>query len=160
MTAIQRESLLSLLKNPTSVIVMLGFAFLFFDAQYFLMSRMIGYRDEMCVPGAGLNTPNIIFSVVISLMAGLLIIGFIETLKRRQASYSAISASGVGAFIGTLTVFCPICTLPILSVFGAAMGFTVKFDLWFKLISVVLMAFGLYLLDKQIKGTCEFCVEE
>ena len=137
---------------------MLGFAFLFFYAQYLIMSRMVGYRDEMCVLGAGLTLPNILFAILISLMAGLLAVGFYETIRRRQASYKSVSVSGLGALVGTLTVFCPICSIPILSAFGVALGLTVKYNIWLKLVSVALMLFGMYQIDKQLKGTCERCV--
>lgn len=148
-----------LLKSPASLIMALGIAFLFFDFQYLMMSRMVGYENEMCVPGAGLTTGNILFSIVLALMAGALMVGFWQTLKERQARLGAVSASGIGAMIGTLTVFCPACSIPVLSAFGVAAGLTVQYNLWFKGVSFALMAYGLYQIDKQLKGTCERCID-
>jgi hypothetical protein len=157
----QRSSLLGTLKNPTSLLVMLGFAFLLFDVQYLMMSQLPGSRDEMCVMGAGLNAPNITFAILMSLMGGLFLVGFIETIKARKSSFKALSTSSTGAVLGSLTVFCPACTLPVLSVFGASYGFTffTTYELWIKGVSLILISCGLYQIDKQIKGNCTFCVD-
>lgn len=148
-----------ILKSPTSLIVALGISFLFFDLQYLMMSRMVGYENEMCVVGAGLTRGNILFSIVLSLMAGALMVGFWATLKERHAKYGAVSVSGIGAIIGTLTVFCPACSIPVLSAFGFAVGLTVQYNIWFKAVSFLLMFYGLFQIDKQLKGTCERCVD-
>jgi hypothetical protein len=157
----QAHSLLHVLKSPMSLLVMSGFAFLLFDVQYVMMSQLPGSRDEMCVMGAGLNTPNILFAIFMSLLGAAFIVGFIETLRQRKTSFKALSSSGAGAILGSLTVFCPACTLPVLSLFGAAYGFSffTTYDIWIKVISVILISYGLYQIDKQIKGNCTFCVD-
>lgn len=158
---LQPSSLLLTLKNPTSLLVLLGFAFLLFDLQYIMMSQLPGYENEMCVMGAGLKPSNILFAIVMSLMGGLFAVGFYETLKQRNTSFKALSFSGVGALLGSMTVFCAACTLPVLSLFGLAFGFSLftTYDIWFKVISLVLISYGLYQIDKQIKGNCSFCVD-
>ena len=157
----KNSSIISILKNPTSLMVMLGFSFLSFDLQYLIMSKLPGSRDEMCVMGAGLNASNIIFAIAISIMGGLFVAGFLKTLSMRHASYSALSLSGVGAVVGALTVFCTACTIPVISVLGLAVGlsFFTTYNIWFKSISLALMSFGLYQLDAQLKGDCERCVD-
>lgn len=157
----QPSSLLHTLKSPISLLVMLGFGFLLFDIQYVMMSQLPGSRDEMCVMGAGLNAPNITFAILMSLMGGIFLVGFIETVRLRSGSIKALSTSSAGAVLGALTVFCPACTLPILSIFGAAYGFSffTTYDLWIKAISLLLVMYGLYQIDKQIKGNCTFCVD-
>lgn len=161
MANISPASLIGTLRNPTLLTVMLGFAFLFFDLQYLMMSRLPGYRDEMCVMGAGLNPSNITFAIATSLFAGLFIVGFIETLRKKQTSYKALSLSSVGALVGSMTVFCASCTIPVLSLFGLAFGFGffTTYNIWFKIISLTLMSIGLYQIDKQIRGNCDYCVE-
>ena len=156
---IQNRSLLDVLKKPASAITALAFAFLFFDVQYYIMSKMIGYKDLMCVPGAGLNTQNIIFAIVLSLMAGAVLVGFYATIKMRQASYKAVSASGIGALVGTFTVFCPVCSLPIFAAMGVSVGFTVDYNIWMKLLSLVMMSYAIYQINLQLKGECERCID-
>lgn len=155
------QSLIELLKNPTLLILMVGFAFLLFDLQYLMMSRLPGYENEMCVMGAGLNPGNIAFALFMSLCGGLFAVGFYETSRRKNASFKALSLTGIGAFFGSMTVFCAACTIPVLSLFGFAFGlsFFTTYDFGFKIVSIILMVIGLYQLDKQIKGTCTFCVE-
>lgn len=154
-------TLLHCLRKPTSVIVMLGFAFLLFDVQYLMMSQLPGSRNEMCVMGAGLNASNISFAILMSLMGGLFVVGFYETLKSRNTSFKALSLSGAGALLGSMTVFCAACTIPVISLFGVAFGFGAftTYNLWFKIISLVLISYGLYQIDKQLKGNCSFCVK-
>lgn len=155
------HSLLSVLKNPISLFLMLGFSFIFFDLQYLIMAKLPGTENEMCVMGAGLNFSNMVFAVTISLMAGLFVAGFANTLQKSKSSYGTLSLSGIAALIGTLTVFCTACTIPVVSIFGLAVGisFFTTYNIWFKLISLTLMAIGLYQLNKQLKDECERCVE-
>ena len=154
-------TLLGLLKNPVYALLGLGFAFLFFDIQFYIMATMPGYRDLMCVEGAGLTLENIIFAAIISLATGLFVVGFYHTLKMRASSYRLLSLSGAGALIGSVTVFCPACALPVLSVFGFGIGlsFLTTYNLAFKILSLVLIAVGLYQVNKQVMGTCESCVK-
>jgi len=141
--------------------LMLGFFFIFFDLQYLIMSRLPGSVNEMCVMGGGLTASNIIFALVISLLGGLSVSGLFQTFSMRQMSFGALSVSSAGAAIGTLTVFCTACTIPVISLFGLGIGisFFTTYNIWFKSISLALMIFGLYQLNKQLKGECERCVE-
>ncbi|MDP2691235.1 MAG: hypothetical protein Q8O95_02400 [bacterium] len=154
------NSILKVLQNPVSLLVALGFAFLFFDLQYLMMSRLPGSVDDMCVPGAGLNPSNITFSIALSILAGIVIIGLYETIRMKGSSIKDLSASGLGALVGTFTVFCPICTLPILSVLGLSVGFGFfnTYNIWLKILSLALMTYALYDLNKQISGHCDRCV--
>lgn len=159
--ATRPATLLGVLENPILFFLMLGFSFLFFDLQYLIMSKLPGSENEMCIPGAGLNFFNIIFAIAISLMGGLFVAGFAQILEKNKTSYGALSLSGIAAIIGTLTVFCTACTIPVLSIFGLAVGisFFTTYNIWFKLISLALMGYGLYQLNKQLKDECERCVE-
>jgi len=154
------NTLPGLLKNPTFVMLGLGFAVLFFDLQYYAMSQLPGYRDEMCVIGAGLTPENIVFGIVTSLLAALFILGFYHTLKTRIISYGPLSFSSAGALLASLTVFCPACSFPVLTAFG--FGFTLSlfndYDLLIKLLSLVLLLFGLHRIDRQIRGGCKSCI--
>ncbi len=154
----KNSSIITVLKKPASAITALAFAFIFFDVQFYIMSQMIGFKDLMCVPGAGLNTPNILFAIILSLLAGAVVVGFYATIKMRQASYKAASVSGIGAIIGTLTVFCPVCSLPIFAAMGVSVGFTVEYNGWMKVLSLLMMSYALYQIDKQLRGDCERCI--
>jgi hypothetical protein len=155
------SNLLSLLKNPTYLFIALGFSFLLFDLQYLMMARLPGYENEMCVMGAGLNPSNILFGIIISLMGGLLASGFIYMLQKRSISLPTASLSGIGLIVASMTVFCMACTLPVISLFGLAIGLHVftDYNFWFKIVSIVLMGYALYDVNKQVRGICERCVE-
>lgn len=155
------SSLLQILKNPTYLLIALGFSFFLFDVQYVMMAKLPGYENEMCVMGAGLKTSNIIFSSVMSILGGVFFAGFIHTLVMRSASLKTFSFSTVGILVASMTVFCAACTLPAVSFLGLAFGlsFFTTYNIWFKTISLVLIGAGLYQIDQQIRGECERCVE-
>jgi len=155
------SSLFSLLKNPTYLFIALGFSFFIFDMQYFMMASLPGYENEMCVMGAGLKASNVFFALVISLLGGLLASGFIYILQKRKASLQIVSFSGIGIILASMTVFCAACTLPVISLFGLAIGlqaFT-SYNIWFKIISLLLMGYALYDIDKQVRGLCNRCID-
>ena len=144
----------------------LGVAFLVFDFNYYLMSTLPGSRNEMCVMGINLTAENIIFSVVLSLLTGIVIAGVFAVFARRAAQRRAAgkvaltSLSGVGVGVGLLTVFCPICALPLFSMFGMSVFFQLfnDFNLVFKILSLVFLAGSLFLLNRQISDECAECV--
>ena len=147
------------LKNPAYLMIALGVAFLFFDVSYYVMKTFPGYRDLMCVDAGNFTTENLVFSAIFSLLIGILIVGFIETFKMRKATLSTGSVSGVGMIVGSLTVFCPLCTFPIISVVGLGTFFTFMSvnDVWFKLLSLVLLIWSLWMVNKQLSGECRMC---
>lgn len=154
-------SLLQTLKNPTYLLISLGFSFFLFDVQYVMMASLPGYENDMCVMGAGLKLSNIAFAVTMSLLGGVFFSGFVKTLVNRSASLQAVSFSSIGILIASMTVFCAACTLPVISLFGLAFGleFFSTYNIWFKIISMLLIGIGLYQIDQQIRGECERCVE-
>ena len=157
----QKQNIFTLLTNPTAAISALGFAFLFFDLQYLIMSRLPGSYNEMCVMGAGLNFTNISFASVTSVLFGLFVIGIYHVLKTSRPDLKILSLSGLGALVGSLTVFCVSCTITTLSIFGLAigLGFLTTYNIFFKIFSLLLMGYGLYKLDQQIMGECTRCVD-
>ena len=140
--------------------VALGAAFIFFDINFYFMKTLPGSQDLMCVVGANFTTGNVVFSIFYSLLAGVLIAGVVALFRRRAAKAASLGGvTGVGMLIGALTVFCPACTIPVVSLFGLSFGlgaFT-EYNLAFKLFSVALLAASLYLLEKQLRDTCEMC---
>ena len=157
----KRKNILSLFKSPTCLLVMLGFSLMFFYFQYLTMKNLPGYRDEMCVMGAGLNLSNIIFSITTSIMASIFIVGFYCVLKENRPDFKGLSFSGIGLLLGGMTVFCASCAFQVISIFGVAVGLHLfsEWNIWFKILSLALMSYGLYSINKQLKGTCSMCVE-
>ncbi|MDF2379071.1 MAG: hypothetical protein P1V18_02510 [Candidatus Gracilibacteria bacterium] len=155
------QPILTQLKNPALLIAALGFAVLFFDLQLWMMWNLPGYESEMCVMGAGLKPDNIIYAIVMSLLFGMFLMGFYTTLKVKQASLGGLSLSTAAMALGTLTVICASCTFQAISIFGFVIGvhFLTDLNIWFKLISFMMMLLGIYQVNKQLKGECSSCVK-
>ena len=148
------------LQSLSNFLVMLGVGVMFFDLQYYLMKNLPGTDGYQCLPGANLTVANLIFAVLISLMFGIMIAGLITVYKqRRAAGVGSTVLSSVGMFFGTMTAFCTVCSLPVISLFGLSIGLTffTTYVLWFKVLSVALMLVGLYFLNKQLEGECKVC---
>ncbi len=112
-----------------------------------------------CIIGGSLNFGNILFSLVLSIFTAINIRAFFKLYKLRSKSI-ALKASGplagFGFIIGFFTVFCALCTIPVISIFGLAigLGFFTTYNIYFKVISLILMILSLYLLDKQLRSHC------
>jgi hypothetical protein len=147
--------------NPKYAMLTLGVALVVFDFNYYLMSTLPGSRDEMCVMGVNLNAENIIFSVVLSVLTGMLIAGLVALFAKKAAQRKAAMASlsGVGLGVGLLTVFCPICALPLFSIAGASVVFQAfnDYNLIFKAVSLILLGGSLFLLNGQLSDECGEC---
>lgn len=145
----------------------------FFLANLYLISNLPGSRDDACVIGANINPVNIIFVVITGMAFGLLVAGMVEIYLQRRTAQSlkkkqnqaragkgifAGLATVLGGVISFFTVFCVACTLPFISIFGAAisLNFFTDFEIEFKLLSLTLMFLALYLLNRQLEG-CAVC---
>jgi len=146
------------------MLFMLGVAVVVFDVNYYLMSTLPGSRDQMCMMGVNLNPENIIFSVFLSLLTGVLIAGLLALFAKKSAQRKAAMASlsGVGIGVGLLTFFCPICSLPLFSVVGASVIFEAfnDYNLIFKIVSLALLGGALFLLNRQLSDDCKKCAFE
>lgn len=154
--------LLAVLRQMKYFFVFSGAAFLFFDISYYLMLSLPGSRDNMCVMGANLTLQNIFFSIFTSLFFALAVVGvfalFQKTFIRNKIAFTSVSGMGFG--LGSLTLFCPICALPVFSALGVSLGldFFNQYNVFFKLLSLALLIFGLYLLNQQLKTECKRCI--
>lgn len=153
-------NLASVVYTPASFFVFFGTAFLFFDIQYLIMSQLPGTLNEMCVMGAGLNLPNMLFAFFTSTLMGLLGGGVFLLYQVKKFSLPAVTSSGFGALLGMLTIFCPVCTFPLISLFGISIGMTffTAYDVLIKIFSLVFIALGLFELNRQLRGACRRCV--
>lgn len=154
--------LFSQLKRLPYLLTFMGVAFVVFDINYYLMATLPGSRDEMCVMGVNLTSGNILFSLVMSLLTGLFVAGIIAliVLRTAQNNVGVVSVSGFGVGVGTLTMFCPICAIPIFSTGAFAAFFQLFNDYnWeFKLLAFGFLALALVLLNKKLDPDCEECV--
>lgn len=156
--------LLKMFTDPVYLMVMIGTAFVFFDLQYFLMATLPGTRDFMCVDGANLTPINVVFSLLLSLLVGLMVSSLIALVIKKAArrKVAMTTFTGVGMGIGALTLFCPICALPVISIFGLSLGleFVNDFNFWLKLLSIAMMVVSLYMVNKRLDDNCKECVYE
>jgi len=150
------------LKKPTYLLTATGVALVIFDINYFFMATLPGSRDEMCVMGINLTPGNIVFSIFMSLLSGIVVACltalFVLRSSQRKASMAAVSGLGLG--IGALTIFCPVCTLPILAIGGASVVFEM-FNIYgviFKAFSLILLLGTLWYLNKKMAPECLKCV--
>lgn len=144
------------LKKPVFAFIMLGFSFLLFDIHYYLMKNLPGERDLMCVMGGNFTPENITFSILMSLLFGLMVAGIVALFQERSKKLAIGSLSGFGLLLGSFTVFCTACTLPFISLFGLSigLGFFTDYNLIFKIASIVLMLVSLYLVNRQLSASC------
>ena len=149
------------LKQPKYLLAALGVALLFFDVSYYLMANFPGSQDRMCVMGVNLTPVNILFSMLMSLLIGVLVMGIWSMFAKRygQGKVALSSMSGASFVVGAVTLFCPICALPAFSFLGLSLGvdFFSNYNLVLKLISFVLLFGSLYLVNKQLNEECERC---
>ncbi len=148
------------LKDPFYGLVALGSAFIFFDLNYFFMRYMPGHKDLQCLVGANFTTENLIFSIIYSVMAGILISAVVAAARMRtRKAVGAGGLTGAGMFLGAMTVFCPACTIPVVSVFGFSFGLSAFTDFsWqFKVVSIALLLVAFWILNKQLNDDCEIC---
>lgn len=150
---------MKILKNltkPQSLVIAISAMLVIFNISYYMMANLPGYRNKMCVIGAGLTPLNTIYSLVIAAMSGILIANLPSLLKIRSVRSSS---GGIGAItLGGFTLFCPLCTLPAISLFGISfsLSFFTTYDIWIKTLSLVLMGWSLYMINKKL--SCEICL--
>lgn len=153
--------LFSNLKQLKYLLAAVGVAVLMFDVSYYAMSVLPGSRNNMCVMGANLTPVNILFTLVLSAMIGILVAGLVAliTQKYLKNRMALTSLSGLGFLVGTLSVICTACTLPVISLFGLTiwLDFFTRQEILFKVLSLGMMAVALFLLNRQMKNACAAC---
>ncbi len=156
--------LITHLKTPVNMLIFMGAVLLFWDMNYWIMKNTMGtgLSGLQCVPDGAFTTENIYFSILISFLMGLFVVGMKElfqkksNLLKKSATLSIFSVSGL---LGTFTVFCPVCTIGVVSIFGISFGLNVFLDYntEIKVLSAFLLIFGLYWLNGQLKDDCKIC---
>ena len=143
------------LRNTKASILALSVALVFFNINYYIMANLPGYEDLACTIGAGLTPFNIIYSVMMSLLSGILVGNMPQFIKIRSLKSS--SPGFTGAALGSFTIFCPLCTLPAISMFGLSisLAFFTTYDIWIKALSLILMLWSLFIINKKL--SCNIC---
>lgn len=150
------------LSNPVHALIALAIGLTFFSINFALMAKLPGEVDNMCVIGGGLNAGNLIFTGILSVLLGIFAAGllalFTKTKTKKSAAITALS--GTGFVIGTFTVFCAVCTIPAISLFGLStiLGFFNYYNLAIKIISIIIVSLGLFFLNRQLANHCDRCV--
>lgn len=149
--------------NPKYFVPAAVAAFLIFVFQFYLMLTLPGTIDFSCVEGANLTFANIIFASLTSVLSGMMIAGFAVLYGQSAArrGIQGVSLSAIGLIFGTFTVFCTVCTLPVISLFGLSIGlqFFTYHNFIFKVVSTLLLFLGMYFLNRQLKLECSRCVK-
>lgn len=149
------------LKKPTYLFVMLGVSALFFDLNFWMMRNLPGTKDLACVIGANFTTANIIFASILSILTGILVASIVALFAMKRSKLVASSVTGAGFVIGTFTVFCTACTFSVISIFGMSISliFFTTYDLAFKILSLLLLITGLWLVNRQLADDCPICAD-
>ena len=152
-------AILKNLKNPARLIMAIAIAVVFFNINYYMMANLPGGKDLMCIIGGNLTPFNVLFSIILSLFAGIIVAGIIELIQNKKSNIKSSSLSGFGLILGSATIFCVPCTFAVFTVFGVAisLNFFMTYDLYIKIASLLLMIYGTYLLNKQLIGECKMC---
>lgn len=153
------KTLKTVLFKPTNFLIALGSAFLIFDISFYAMKTLPGTINKTCAIGANFNMQNLIFAGIFSILMGVIIVGLITLVKHKQAKRKnkIASLTGLAAILSGGTMFCSLCTLPILATLGLAsfLYFFLEYSLIFQIISLILVIFSLYLIDQQLADNCK-----
>ena len=148
-------------KNPANLAIFAGFSLLFFSINYWVMKNLPGTDGYQCLPNS-LNTENITFAIIISLIMGVFVVGMKELFSAKNSTTDKISSASIfsiGGIVSLFTIFCPICTIGVVSIFGLSFGlnFFVEYEAWIKIASILMLIFGLYWINGQLKDDCQIC---
>jgi len=150
------------LLNLRSILIILIVSLIFFNIDYFIMSRLPGYENNTCVPGGGLTVLNIIFSSILSVLLGISVATFwlaVKILKPKNL-ISSSTAGTTGFILGNFTIFCPLCLLPAISLLGVSISFSffTTYNLAIKFLSLGLLLISLLIMNKKLETkSCHIC---
>lgn len=149
------------LVNPINALIASSVGLTFFSLNFYIMSNLPGEVNNMCVMGSGLNTNNLIFIGILSIFIGVYSAGLYSLLTalRRKNGLAFTALSGTGFVIGPFTVFCSLCTFTVISLFGLStvLWFFNQYNLVIRIITIVIVSLGLFLLNRQLDNSCNRC---
>jgi hypothetical protein len=133
-------------------------ATLLFIPYLWALKTLPGLNERACIIGASLTPGSILFSGVMSVFTALMVFGLWIMHKRRAFRLRMAAGGTLGGVLGFLTLFCTLCTLPIISIFGFSigLGFLTTYNVMFKTLSLSLIAFVLWMINDKLKN-CKTC---
>lgn len=145
--------------NNKYKILGLGFSFLvIFNLTLYVLWKAPAKVANACVFGQNLSIGNAIFAMVISILLAINLIGVVEIVRNKQIEKKAsLSSLGIGGFLlWIVSTVCFACYVPIISVLGFNFGlnFLNVFHGWAQFLGIGMAAFGVYLVDRQIREGC------
>lgn len=152
--------IITILKSPINFSLFTFVTVAFFGMNYYALLKLPYSDGFMCIQGGNVTTTNVLFSLAISVVAGLVASGLFEQNHRKatDGSVKIGSTSSAGLVLGTLTSFCTLCSLPVISLLGVGglLAFMSEHLSLFKGLSLVILGVSAYLLNKQLKNSCGF----
>ena len=153
-----KQGLFQIGNNPIWVFWTLVLASFLFVPYMWAMMTLPGIQERACMIGGSLTLSNVTFSGVMSVFTALMLFGLWLMHKRRAFRFRMAAGGVAGGFLGFFTVFCTLCTIPIISIFGLSfgLGFFTTYNVMLKAVSISLSAFVLWMIDDRLKN-CEAC---
>jgi len=158
----KNNPLLSALKNPANLAIFVGFSLIFFAINFWIMLNLPGTDGYRCLPNS-LTRENLIFAGITTLIMGIFVVGMKELFLAKKSAtkkFSGVSIFSIGGIVSLFTIFCPVCTIGVVSIFGLSFGlnFFVDYGNWIKIGTILLLIFGLYWINSQLRPKeCEIC---
>lgn len=148
--------------EPLQWLYTITLALIIFYAYYLIMKLFpaVG-TTPACLIGGSLTKENLLFSGLLSFLTALNLAGLFRLYRTRKSLLKTSktgSTLGLGFLFGFFTLFCTLCTIPLISIFGLGigLGFFTAYNTPFKALSILLMLTALYFLSKQLRE-CDSC---
>lgn len=143
--------------EAANTIVFAASSLLIFEIQYYLLKNMPGAVNRACVIGGYFTPENIFFSLVISLLAGIIVSMVVYMMRLNMLNTAGGASGGLGIISSFLAVFCVACSVPFLSLFGISISLIFLNDYLteIKILSILLILLSLYLLNRQLIYGCK-----
>ncbi|MFT7184025.1 MAG: hypothetical protein ACI9QC_000351 [Oceanicoccus sp.] len=153
-----KQGLSQLGNRPIWIFWTMLVAVLFFGPYLWALITLPGLGERACLVGASLTPENIIFSALISITTALTLFGVCLMHKQRAFRFRMAAGGAIGGILGFFSVFCTLCVVPIISVFGFSigLGFFTTYNVMIKAVSLSLMFFVLWMINDKLKN-CKAC---
>lgn len=150
-------------KNRNHLLGLITAFVVIFDLSLLVLWRTPGGPNNACMIGGNFTTGNILFSMVMSLLLAINVVGLVEVVRMKQKKDSAKIASlgSVGLLLWIGSTMCLACYLPLITIFGASfsLSFFYSYSGLLKVISLVVGVVAVWMVNRQIVDGC-FGLEE
>lgn len=156
--------LIKRITDPFRFLLMFFVALCVFALLLYIMATLPGHMGNMCRIGGNMSWQNTLFAVLFSALVAIHVVVLPELLGAPKSPTTKLPAwlAGLpvlGTLMGIFTVFCTICALPIVVLFGASLslGFFTTYSIYIQLGSILLLCFSLYFVERYLASACRFC---